>query len=155
MSRMISSAFVLLSTSFLVGACASNPSISNLNLSFNSIRAIVIRNLPGGLKNESSNGRELKSKYYQALKGNKFILLDDDKAEGVAQRNFAKILILGDRRPYSVEVRVYDQRVRRGTKHFMSPSLDEDLTDEMADRVRAALANRREDSNVIDDFRAF
>ena len=129
--------------------------IRNVNLSFNTVRGIVVRTLPGGLKSESANGRELRSAFYQALRANKFVLLDDLKAESVPQRNFMRVTILGDRRPYSLEVAVYSQKQRKGTRHFSSPSLDDDLTADMVQRIQDSLANRREDGNVIDEFRAF
>ena len=138
----------------MLSGCGAAP-IRNVNLSFNTVRGIVVRNLPGGLKSESANGRELRSAFYQALRVDKFVLLDDLKAESVSQRNFMRVTILGDRRPYSLEVAVYSQKQRKGTRHFSSPSLDDDLTMDMVQRIQDSLANRREDGNVIDEFRAF
>ncbi len=135
--------------------CSTVAPITNINLSFNTVRGIVTRALPGGLKVESPNGRDFKSAYYQALKGDKFVVLDGEKAESVSQRNFMKATINGDRRPYSIEVRIYTQSSHKGSHRFSSASLDEVLTDEMIQRIRDTLANRRDDGNVIDEFRAF
>ena len=144
----------IISMGLMLQGCGVAP-IRNVNLSFNTVRGIVVRNLPGGLKSESANGRELRSAFYQALRADKFVLLDDLKAESVPQRNFMRVTILGDRRPYSIEVAVYSQKQRKGTRHFSNASLDDDLTTDMVQRIQDSLANRREDGNVIDEFRAF
>jgi hypothetical protein len=43
----------------------------------------------------------------------------------------------------------------RGASTYKSLGSDKKLAQELAKRFKAALADRREDRNVIDDFRAF
>lgn len=115
------------------------------------IRSILINQLPIGQGAASSNGREFKSKY--------FVYSNEHFRSGDAaiDRYIAQFVILGDRRPYDVEVTVFhERRVLRGTQFVYSQlGLDPHLAQVLVQRLQEALSKRREDRNIIDDFRVY
>jgi hypothetical protein len=139
----------------MLTACSSGPVIHDVNQSYNQIRQTLITNLPNGLRGESPNGRELTSGFFTAGVLENAVFLDEDKAMTVAERAYAKVIILGERRPYQIEIRVYRQKRDAKRRRYSSPSIDKKASQDLARHFNAALANRREDMNVIDDFRAF
>lgn len=69
-------------------------------------------------------------------------------------RAYARIVILGDRRPYDILVEAYiERRDRNGT--FVEVGMSEGLSRELSQELHRALIESRENWNVIDDFRAF
>jgi ferredoxin-NADP reductase len=115
---------------------------------FTIVRATVISRMPFGVRNQSENGREFTSGYFSTLS------LDEEAAEKPT-REYALVTILGSGRPYSISVKVTrEQRLKNSTR-YREVGQDKHLAGELADRIKAALAERREDRNVIDDFRAF
>ena len=72
----------------------------------------------------------------------------------VPERIYATVVINGERRPYNIITKIFRQH-RDKHHHYSSPVLDQKLSHDLASRIREGLANRREDMNVIDDFRAF
>jgi len=101
----------------------------------------------------------LRSKYFKVTRANLFEAIDEieisNKKPPIAERAYAEVLILGDRRPYRVDTRVIREKWHRSLKKYVTVGLDKELTHKFAGQIREALANRREDRNVIDDFRAF
>lgn len=69
-------------------------------------------------------------------------------------RSYARIVIIGDRRPYDVLVEAYIER-RNQNNVFEEVGLSEALSKELARELHQALIESRENWNVIDDFRAF
>ena len=64
---------------------------------------------------------------------------------------------MGDSRPYAVEVFVTrEKRVLRGDDFtYAVVGHDSRLAKELAARIQEQLSKRREDRNIIDDFRVF
>ncbi len=113
------------------------------------VRKIVMDNMPGGVKKESMNGREITSEYFDA----KDI---DVPSETARERGQAIITVLGSRRPYTVTVTVTREKRAKGSKKkYDKLGEDTKLTKEVRKRMKDALDNRPADLNVIDDFRAF
>ncbi len=113
------------------------------------VRKIVLDNIPGGVKKESMNGREITSEYFNAKE-------IDVPSETAKERGRAVITILGSRRPYTVQVIVTKERRRKGSKSsYEKLGADAKLTKLVRNRIKGALDNRPADLNVIDDFRAF
>lgn len=110
---------------------------------------IVEANLPGGKRAVSQNRREYTSNYFVRGKEGAFV-----EAQSEPIRYYARILVLGDRRPYTVEVRVYEEH-RRSDGQFDQVNQDEGLARVIIRRIQKALYQRREDRNIIDDFRVF
>jgi hypothetical protein len=102
----------------------------------------------GEPRNMSQNGREMFSQYY------------DRKGAGIAkmdmirERYYTHVTVLGDRRPYDVQVEVLvEGRTPEGT--FELSHRDDAKAATVAEKIRAALNQSRDNRNVIDDFRSF
>lgn len=115
------------------------------------LRAIVGSQVPVGHKSISPNGREFVSLY--------FILQKDGFRPGddADDRYFVKYTILGDRRPYDVEILVtHERRVLKGIQFvYAKVGFDAKMAEVLAERLRRELSKRREDRNVVDDFRVY
>lgn len=133
----------------LVGCATQGMTIESTRASFQNIRKIVVAQLPGGAKRISPNGREFTSGYFVPDVTKTSI---DATKDG--ERAYAFVKILGASRPYSINVQVFVE-VRESSGRYVQDGLDQKLTQEIAQRIRDSLANRREDQNIIDDFRAF
>jgi hypothetical protein len=144
-------AFVFLffiAISALLSGCT-HPQIKNVMVGYNNIRAVVISNLPNGLKDESMNGRTFTSGYFSPKD------FDTDGTE-LPERAIARIVILGEGRPYNLEVTVYREHRAEGSTHYVrEKNPDRKLSNMLVEKVQSALADRREDRNFIDDFRTF
>lgn len=96
----------------------------------------------------SQNGREFFSQYFDR----KRIPLEGDHKE--KEQLCAKIIILGDRRPYDISVEVLVEKNERGA--FIQEDTDEGLADKIAADIKKQLhLSRSQEPNIIDDFRAF
>lgn len=123
----------------------------NVDASVADLRAVVGTVIPVGIRAVSSNGRELVSKHFVVLK-------DRYRAAADAiDRYYAQVTILGDRRPYDIEILVaHEQRVLRNDRFtYVIVEYDQDLARELEVKMREELTKRREERNVIDDFRVF
>jgi hypothetical protein len=139
---------LFLCVSALLSGCATGPRINNVMLPLTTVKKTIVSRLPlGVVREESLNGRELLSAYFNPTNL-------DEEAEDQSERAYAKVLILGAGRPYIVEVRVIREKRRKGTR-FEKSGEDNRLSKELLERIREGLAERRDDRNVIDDFRAF
>lgn len=126
--------------------------IKMLEQPLTSLRAIVVAQMPVGQRSMSSNGRELVSRYF--VPGKDGTYRDGEKAN---ERYFVQYTLLGDMRPYEIEVQVLkEKRILHGTEFVYEVyGPDDRLTKELHDRLRKELTKRREERNVIDDFRVY
>jgi hypothetical protein len=138
--------FLFLAISAVLTGCQTKSPINDIKISYPTVRKTVISNLPQGLREESANGRELTSGYFSPKNW-------DEDATEKSDRAYAKVVILGSSRPYSIDVKVMREK-KRG-KNFANRGVDRKLTKDLVDRLKEALADRRDDRNIIDDFRAF
>lgn len=114
------------------------------------LQKIAAASLPLGLRSSSPNGRELNSQYFIA-ENSKF-----KPAESANERKFAQIIVLGDQRPYKIQVYVYVEKRGEGSgSPFIKMGTDLSLAQVVARRFQNQLTKRRDDLNVIDDFRVF
>lgn len=118
----------------------------------NDIRAAISANVPIGIRNSSANGREIFSKHFLMVGGDKF-----RPAIDAVERYYVHFIILGDRRPYDLEIIVaHEKRVLRGDSFaYVVDYYDKVLARDIANWIQDDLAKRREDRNIIDDFRVF
>ncbi len=125
--------------------------IQNLDYSLISLRSYTQKALPAGLATVSSNGREFTSNRF-VFRKNKY-----EMAQDATSRYYAKITILGSSQPYSVEVTVYqEKRIWNGERSsFKVVSESSYLARKVAADFNTELTKRREDPNIIDDFRVF
>ncbi len=126
--------------------------IKEIQASLGDIRSAIVSSFPIGSRAVSSNGREIVSKHF-LVAGNGSVRPAGDALE----RYFAQITILGDRRPYDVEIVVaHEKRVLRGEIFaYVIDYYDTLLARDISRRLEDELAKRREDRNIIDDFRVF
>ena len=122
--------------------------IENQDRSLAELQALVVAALPAGKHSVSQNGRTYTSNYFVAEKGEFVEALD------TPTRNKAVIVILGDRRPYNLEVNVVHEK-KNSSSEYVSTGNDEGLARVVIRRIQKALHERRDNRNIIDDFRIF
>jgi hypothetical protein len=126
--------------------------VQDIDWPLGELRAVAASVLPVGQRAASPNGREILSRHFtlEGARGYK-------PAGDATERYFASILILGDRRPYNVEILVtLERRVLRGNQFtYVIEGFDARLAKELERKFRLELTKRREDLNIIDDFRVF
>lgn len=148
----------ILSALFVLGGCTSLGTLSRQALVIRDvdwplmeIKQVIQQLMPAGQRAVSPNGREMLSRHF-IMDGRNFVPAGD-----ATERWYAQFLILGDRRPYDVEVLVTkEKRVLSGNQFvYKVAGADMRLAKELERRLRAELTKRREDRNIIDDFRVF
>lgn len=122
--------------------------IENQDRSIQDLSAIVIAALPVGKASVSQNGRTFTSVYF-ASKGGEFV-----EGNEAPVRAKAIIVILGDRRPYNIEVTVIQEK-KTNTASYNRIENSDGLARVVIRRIQKALHERRDNRNVIDDFRVF
>jgi hypothetical protein len=125
--------------------------IPNVNMSLGEVKNFIHHTIPLGIRTISDNGREFLSQYYLYDK-NEYLLAKDNSI-----RFFARVLILNSSRPFDVEVEVR-REVRRdlnGRITYVEDGFDLKLARILKDQIKEALSKRRDDLNLIDDFRVF
>ena len=130
-----------------LSACESMVTVSDLDRAYGIVRAAVKESMPGGVRKISENGREFDSNYF-APKGP----FDVDGSTGI-YRETARVTILGAGRPYSIRIEAIVEK-KEGRK-YEDVGRDTVRAKELAQRIRTGLSNRRDDRNVIDDFKPF
>jgi hypothetical protein len=147
---------------FVLSACATLDRLetpayaakrSNLDYPLQALQRMAVAALPTGMRANSSNGREYESNYFVHDQSGGF------KAEPAhaPEHYFVKITVLGDLRPYAMAVVVTKQRrvIQAGETTYQTVGHDTRLAKELAIKIREQLTKRREERNIIDDFRVF
>jgi hypothetical protein len=128
-----------------------NVLIPNQNISLGELKTLIHQLMPGGIQNISANGREFVSA--------KFIVTDGtyQLAKDARTRYFARILVLNSTRPYDIEIDVHKEMRddEDGTIKFIDVGTDRGLTNLLRTQIKDRLAKRRDDLNLLDDFRVF
>lgn len=132
-----------------VASCSSmgTVKVQGVDLPLTQIQTVVDQALPLGRRDISPNGREFFSNYF--LPGGKKIVAAKDSS----YRMYAQVKVLGDRRPYNIEVTVH--RERKKNSQYERVGSDERTAKVLAKRIQNELNKRRGDRNIIDDFRVF
>jgi hypothetical protein len=136
-------------TSFLVvlQGCASKAPIQDITLPYTSLKSILLNAFPTGLREQSPNGRTLTFNYFEPGNWSK-------AAPTAEERAYAVVVINGSSRPFNLDAYlIREKKNANGT--YRSLGRDPALTAKLIKEIKALLANRREDRNVIDGFRAF
>jgi hypothetical protein len=125
--------------------------IKNVDWPLQELSSLVAFELPTGLRTTSENGREFYSKYF-VLDGPKY-----KPASDAVERYTATVIVLGDSRPYDLEIFVTkEKRVLEQTGFdYAEIGHNTMLARELEYKLRQELSKRREDRNIIDDFRVF
>ena len=136
-----------------IAQCATNALvIKDQNRPLVELQKAVLRALPGGKRKVSVNGREFYSHYF-IPNGKKYGKLAKKKI-----RFMTKVTILGDRRPYTLEVLTSAYKVRTSGENIVESrdlGPDKGLSRMVLRRIQSALSKSREEFNIIDDFRVF
>lgn len=141
--------YIGLLLSLLLISCASNgDKIEGLDRSITDLQRLADQSLPVDRASVSTNGREFYSAPFIKDQGG-FKKVKEAKAHMVAV-----IKVLGDRRPYSIEVTVLIQK-RQASGDYLNVGYDKGLARVISRRIQKELYQRRERRNIIDDFKVF
>jgi hypothetical protein len=132
----------------LVGCQTDGVVLHDTPLNISETRIAVAR-VMGQPRLTSENGREMVSKYYDR-KGNS----DEDVIKKGRERLSTHIIILGDRRPYDIQVEVVVE-IRDHEGKYQVVERDEARADKVAKDIKKALVQSRDNRNLIDDFRPY
>lgn len=147
---------------FVVTACSTldrleTPSyaskISNIERPLSYLQRLAVAALPTGMRGNSSNGREYDSNYFIPDQSGGYKLA----SEKAPERYTVRITVLGDERPYAMSVIVTKERriLDSGEFTYQPNGHDTRMAKELAGKIRERLSKRREELNIIDDFRAY
>lgn len=139
---------LLFLTALLLSSCRTGGVIlreTPLNISETRRAVVAVIGEPRSL---SQNGRELTSQYYDK-KGNKI-----EKMSMARERLHTHVTVLGDRRPYDIQVQVLVEG-RNEDGGFDLLERDDKRAATVAEKIRQTLNQSRDSRNVIDDFRSF
>lgn len=146
-TRVVTIQLVFFYALMIVG-CATSSTSPEINKPYGVVRATVQKNMPRGIRTTSRNGRTFESQYFVPSG------IWEDDGTNARERAFARVTILGASRPYTIQVSVYrEKRISAG--EYSAGHLDDQLSNELQKKILEDIANRREDRNMIDDFKAF
>jgi hypothetical protein len=147
--KFFAQAFLIAAFLFL-GSCRTAGVVlqeTPLNISETRVAVVTVTGQP---RQVSENGREIFSKYYDKKNNN----LEKDKMDMARERYYTHVVILGDRRPYDIQVEVLiEARTPEGGWELVNH--DDGRAGAIAEKIKNALAQSRDKRNVIDDFRSF
>lgn len=138
---------LILGLLFVTGCQTSAVTLHETPLNISETRR-VIASVIGQPRVTSENGREMISKYYDR-KGNM-----EDSAKLGRERLYTHVTILGDRRPYDIQVEVVVE-VKDRSGSYQEVEKDDGRAEKVALQIEKALVQSRDNRNVIDDFRPF
>lgn len=153
----------LICLSIILSGC-STVSLNNLDYPLLDIQRGVSNIVPKGVLKISPNGRMYTSKYFDP---NTIDTERSTEADEEIKRERAVVIatILGDRRPYDVDIRVDVDQDENGTKtiknddfiegSWSSIGSDKGLAEYFKQRLANYLARLERNKNIIDDFRPF
>lgn len=131
----------------LMSGCRTGVILKETPLGLSETRKAVV-SVIGEPRLLSPDGRELFSKYYD--KKNNLI----GRLEMASERYYTLVSILGDRRPYDIQVEVIVEDRGEDGKFYFADKFD-DKAKPIAEKIKRALNQSLGNRNVIDDFRSF
>lgn len=165
MSTRLAAYSYLLVLTLLLTSCGSTYSLYDLNYPLAEIQKAVGSATPGGVKSVSPNQREFLSGYFEPAEV--FSDWDPQYIHKPTQRALSRASILGDRRPYKVEVTVdIEERDNESTLkksqrsdlrlgNFVPKGSNSRLSEKVGRLINDYLLRRGQSKNMIDDFRPF
>lgn len=143
----IFSIFVLFTGFSATTSCVTEGhTILNSDRSVREIRAALVA-IAGEPRKENENHRVFLSEYFPRNPDPNF------KANKAKERLFGRFTVLGDRRPYDIQVEVVAEV--KTPDGYEEQGVDESLSQELANQLKKELLKSREGRNVIDDFKPF
>jgi hypothetical protein len=146
-AAIVFSLFLFISA-ILNGCQTRRYAMENVQIPYVVVKQTIMKTMPGGVRSSSPNGREMISNYFAPRN---FYQDATDRPE----RAYAKVVILGSSRPFKLDIQGFREVRERGSREYVNLGEDPELTRLLVQYFKDALADRREDRNVIDDFRAF
>lgn len=137
---------LFISSLYLVGCQHDGVLIHETPMGLSELRKIIVGVIDEP-RTTSVNGHEMTSNYYD--RKSKML----ERPADARERFYTIVNILGDRRPYDIQVRVYVEL--RTPEGFENVGMDDVFAEQWADKIRKALHESREKRNFIDDFKAF
>lgn len=151
----LSACLVILFLALLAG-CATEPppevvTLPEQQISIQELKNIIKQVIPIGIRTISDNGREFASQYY-LLEDKQYVAAKDTNI-----RYWARLLILNSSRPFDIEIEVRREMryERHGRVIYVDRGYDLRLAGLLKDQLKERLVKRRDDLNLIDDFRVF
>jgi hypothetical protein len=126
--------------------------LKNVNISLGEVLNYIKKSLPVGIRWVSPNGREYYSQYF-ILEKKEYVTAKDS-----SERYYARMLVLNSSRPFDIQVEVRRQVRQDGSDghiRYVDDGYDLSLGRMLKDQLKERLAKRRDDLNMIDDFRVF
>ena len=146
MRKLRSALIQLLVSSLSLSSCVSGVKVDDLSYSLEEIRA-AIKVVATDFKYVDPLKRKYESIYFPKNRKKNF---DPEKH---SPRYYARFIIVGDRRPFTVVIDVIAQVKEEG--EWVERGSDEELSQRLAADLRKALAEGRVQRNAVDSFRAF
>lgn len=151
MTKKIAFSFFLM---FVIGAVVSCNSLSGSYVEKKSVNASIpglikaFDRASNGLRGKSANGREIVSRY-QKPGTNSY-----DNAGMDKERAYSRLLILNDRRPYTIQLQyIIEERLSNGG--YSIKGYDDVTANKVMKRMLEFLVNRPDREDFIDEFKAF
>ena len=129
-----------------VGCATGDVNLEEQNYSLGEIKQVVL-SVIGDARKQSQNQRTFLSQYFGLKNDKKF---DSNKSK---KRQYARIVILGDRRPYDIAIDVVVEQ--KNGSEYEEVGLDTRKAQEIKKEIEERLHKGIENRNVIDDFRVF
>lgn len=143
---MIGRIAAILCALFVMACATEGHVIRNSDRGMREIRQAFIA-AAGPARKENENGRIFQSEYFPRHPDPNF------KANKAKERLHGRFTILGDRRPYDIQVEVMiEEKTHEG---YEEVGVDESLSQELANQLKKELLKSREGRNIIDDFKPF
>jgi hypothetical protein len=130
-----------------VGCATGDVRLREQDKSLNLIRTTIQNMMAPRPRVISQNLREYTSQYFSRKDEANF------DPQSSSERAFATFVILGDRRPYNVDITVFVER-KQGAR-YAQVGTDKKLAQELLIELKTRLHQSQEDRNLIDGFRAF
>lgn len=149
MQKIILSIFIL----GLVSCATSSHKTRPLKYSLSSVKQAAKKNIPAKVSHTSPNGREI---YFELFPmPDKYAKRKGYTKDGkFLEKAKTKVVVLGERRPYEVEVTVKVMSLGTNGKYYFHRE-SKPFARFLAKKIEQALVKRHEKLNLINDFRAF
>ncbi|MGZ3940357.1 MAG: hypothetical protein ACXVBK_16420 [Flavisolibacter sp.] len=136
-----------LSIFYFIGCQTEGVYLRETPLNISETRRAVV-SVIGQPRATSENGREMLSKYYDR-KGN-----SEEQVKNARERLSTHVTILGDRRPYDIQIEVVVE-IRDHSGVYQVVERDDTKARKIALEVQKALVQSRDNRNIIDDFKPY
>lgn len=142
---MIKKLSLLLILIYFTGCRSGGTILRGSTDSLNDIKKAIVSTV-GQPRSIADEGKEIISGYHDKN--------FEEAKENAKERYYSRISILGDRRPYDIQVEVFVE-TKVGNKKYELIGEDLRLAEKLSKKIKSALNQGRENKNVIDDFRPY